>query len=146
VGYVRATTTQYFLIQHAGIGRPDLGRYRTGGDDRGRWRGCVRQWRARCLGDLWLSDPARQATQGARVLRTALGFLSGNYVVSAHRDAIADAQRADWIVRYLADAAGLWLGAANQTVWAGKVAGRSACRSPMCASSSAPERPMRSAA
>jgi hypothetical protein len=41
------------------------------------------------------------ATQGARILKTALGFLSGNYIVSAHVDALADPKTSDLIGRYL---------------------------------------------
>jgi sulfonate transport system substrate-binding protein len=63
------------------------------------------------------------ATQGARILKTALGFLSGNYVVSAHVDALADPKRAADIGGYLqATQAGLGWWAAHEDEWAHTVA------------------------
>jgi sulfonate transport system substrate-binding protein len=41
------------------------------------------------------------ATEGARILRTAQGVLSGNYVVTAHVDALADPDRSGLIGKYL---------------------------------------------
>jgi sulfonate transport system substrate-binding protein len=41
------------------------------------------------------------AGEGAQILKTAQGFLSGNYLLTAHKDAIADPVRADLIRRFL---------------------------------------------
>ncbi len=41
------------------------------------------------------------ANDGARVLKTALGFLSGNYMVTAHVDALADRELTRAIGEYL---------------------------------------------
>ncbi len=123
VGYVRATTTQYFLIrmlESVGLSWGDIEPVAmTVADGAAAFgNGALDAWAI-----YGFPIQRAQATQGARVLRTALGFLSGNYVVAAHRDAIEDAQRADWIVRYLGLVQqGFAWTAANQTVWAGKVA------------------------
>ncbi len=41
------------------------------------------------------------ATEGARILKTALGILSGNYLISAHVDALADPELSAIIGNYL---------------------------------------------
>jgi len=65
------------------------------------------------------------ATEGARILETALGILSGNYLVAAHVDALADPVKSDLIGRYLrvTKLACAWA-AAHQNQWAGVVAGQ----------------------
>jgi sulfonate transport system substrate-binding protein len=59
------------------------------------------------------------ATEGARILKTAYGILSGNYLVSAHVDALADPEKAKLIGDYLAlvQKAYGWA-AAHQDEWA----------------------------
>ncbi|MFM2372125.1 MAG: hypothetical protein RIS85_1847 [Pseudomonadota bacterium] len=60
---------------------------------------------------------------GARILSTALGFLSGNYIITAHADAIADPVRKNWIERYLRLVRqGYAWAAQNQSAWAKIVA------------------------
>lgn len=123
VGYVRATTTQYFLIrmlESVGLAWGDIEPVAmTVADGAAAFgNGSLDAWAI-------YGFPIQRAlaTQGARVLRTALGFLSGNYIVAAHQDAIADPLRADWIARYLRlTQQGYAWTAANQNVWAGKVA------------------------
>lgn len=124
VGYVRATTTQYFLIrmlQSAGLSWSDIEPVAMTVADG-----------AAAFGhgglDAWAiyGFPIQRAisNDGARILRTALGFLSGNYIVTAHKDAMADPRRANWIGQYLGltRKAYAWA-AANQDAWAKIVAG-----------------------
>jgi sulfonate transport system substrate-binding protein len=63
------------------------------------------------------------ANDGARILKTARGFLSGNYIVLAHVDALADPVRADSIGRYLrmSKRGYSWV-ASHQNEWAATVA------------------------
>jgi sulfonate transport system substrate-binding protein len=63
------------------------------------------------------------ATEGARILRTAYGILSGNYLLSAHVDALADPAKVAIIGDYLKllDKAQHWA-ADNQAEWAGVIA------------------------
>jgi sulfonate transport system substrate-binding protein len=63
------------------------------------------------------------ATEGARILKTAYGFLSGNYLVSAHVDALADPAKAKLIGEYLRliNRAYAWA-AAHQDQWAAVIA------------------------
>jgi len=123
VGYVRATTTQYFLIrmlESVGLGWGDIEPIAmTVADGAAAFgNGSLDAWAI-----YGFPIQRAMATQGARILRTALGFLSGNYVVAAHKDAIADPVRADWIGRFLRlTQQGYAWTAANQDVWAGKVA------------------------
>lgn len=123
VGYVRATTTQYFLIQmlkSVGLTWGDIEPVAmTVADGAAAFEhGALDAWAI-------YGFPIQRAiaTQGARVLQTALGFLSGNYIVTAHRDAIDDPVRADLIRRYLelTRRSYAWA-AANQQQWAGVVA------------------------
>jgi sulfonate transport system substrate-binding protein len=62
-------------------------------------------------------------TRGARVLRTALGYLSGNYLLTAHASAIADAGRHAAIADYLLrERAVIDWTEANPSHWARKIA------------------------
>ncbi len=101
VGYVRATTSQYFLIRMLG----SVGLV---------WSDIVATPMEVADGlaafsngtlDAWAiyGYPIQRAiaTQNARILKTALGFLSGNYIVSAHVDALADPKREALIRDYL---------------------------------------------
>jgi sulfonate transport system substrate-binding protein len=123
VAYVRATTAQYFLIrmlQSVGLSWDDIQPVAMSVAD-------AAQAFDHGLLDAWAiyGFPIQRAiaTQGARVLRTAKGFLSGNYVVAAHKDAIADPVRRDWIARYLRlSAQGMAWARAHQDEWAQVVA------------------------
>ena len=101
VGYVRATTTQYFLIrmlQSVGLGWSDIFPVAmTVADGAAAFaQGALDAWAV-------YGYPIERALagDGARILKTAQGFLSGNYVLTAHRDAMTDPVRADWIARFL---------------------------------------------
>lgn len=101
VGYVRGTTTQYFLIgmlQSAGLSWSDIQPVAmTVADGAAAFsHGGLDAWAI-------YGFPIERAiaADGARILKTALGFLSGNYIVAAHKDAVADPARADLIARYL---------------------------------------------
>ncbi len=101
VGYVRATTSQYFLIrmlESVGLGWEDISPVPIGVSD-----GLAAFSNGKL--DAWAiyGYPIQRviATEGARVLRTALGFLSGNYIVSAHVDALADPVKVEAIREYL---------------------------------------------
>ena len=102
VGYVRATTSQYFLIQmlaSAGLSWTDIEPVAlTVPDGSAAFsQGSIDAWAI-------YGFPIQRAlaNDGARVLRTALGFLSGNYILSAHVDALANPELTDVIGRYLA--------------------------------------------
>ncbi|CAN5332524.1 aliphatic sulfonate ABC transporter substrate-binding protein [soil metagenome] len=123
VGYVRATTSHYFLIRmlaSVGLGWDDIVPVAMGVSDGAAAfsRGSLDAWAI-------YGFPIQRAiaTEGARILKTALGFLSGNYLVSAHVDALADPAKAKLIGDYLLlmRRAYAW-GAAHQTQWAGIVA------------------------
>jgi len=123
VGYVRATTTQYFLIkmlESVGLGWDDIVPVAMGVPDGAAAfsRGSLDAWAI-------YGFPIQRAiaTEGARILRTAAGFLSGNYTVSAHVDALADPARAARIASYLTlqRKAYAWA-ATHQTRWAGIIA------------------------
>lgn len=101
VGYIRATTTQYYLIQmlkSVGLTWKDIDPIAVTVNDG------AAAFASGAL-DAWaiFGFPIQRAvaTQGARVLKTALGFLSGNYLVSATKDALADPVRAGRIGEYL---------------------------------------------
>lgn len=101
VGYVRATTSQYFLIrmlQSVGLGWGDITPVALGVSDG------ASAFSAGAL-DAWAiyGYPIQRAiaTEGARVLATAKGFLSGNYIVAAHVDALADPAKARRVGDYL---------------------------------------------
>lgn len=123
VGYVRATTAQYFLIrmlESVGLGWDDIVPVAMGVSDGAAAfaHGSLDAWAI-------FGFPIQRAiaTDGARILKTADGFLSGNYIVAAHIDALADPATSRIIGEYL----GLlrraygWA-AANQDKWAGIVA------------------------
>ncbi len=125
VGYVRATTSQYFLIQmlqSVGLGWSDITPVAMGVADGGAAfsSGALDAWAI-------YGFPIQRAiaTQGARILKTALGFLSGNYIVSAHVDALADPATSRRIGQYLAitQRAYAWA-AAHQDEWAAAIAGQ----------------------
>ena len=101
VAYVRATTSQYFLIkmlESVGLGWADITPVAVGVSDGAAAfsRGSVDAWAI-------YGFPIQRAiaTEGARILKTALGFLSGNYIVSAHVDALADPAKVKIIGDYL---------------------------------------------
>jgi sulfonate transport system substrate-binding protein len=88
VGYVRATTSQYFLIrmlQSVGLGWADIEPVSLNVSDGAAAfsQGSLDAWAI-------YGFPIQRAlaVDGARVLKTALGILSGNYIVSAHVDAL----------------------------------------------------------
>jgi len=122
VGYVRSTTSHYFLLRllrDHGLGWRDIQPVALSPQD-----GLVAFQTGRL--DAWvvygLVVQVAQA-QGARVLRTALGYLSGNYLVTAHARAIADAGKRAAIADYLLrERAALdWINAHPQA-WARKIA------------------------
>jgi sulfonate transport system substrate-binding protein len=123
VGYVRATTSHYFLIrmlEEAGLGWDDIRPVAIGVSDGAAAfsQGALDAWAI-------YGFPIQRAvaTEGARILRTAHGILSGNYLVAAHVDAIADPAKARIIAAYLAlvQRAFGWA-AAHQDQWARIVA------------------------
>jgi len=101
IGYIRATTSQYFLIrmlESVGLSWSDITPIPIGvADGLGAFsNGTLDAWAI-------YGYPIQRlvATEGARILKTALGFLSGNYLVSAHVDALADPARVELIRDYL---------------------------------------------
>lgn len=123
VGYVRATTSQYFLIrmlEEVGLDWHDITPVAMGVSDGGAAfsQGALDAWAI-------FGFPIQRviATEGARILKTAYGILSGNYLVAAHVDALADPEKAKIIGDYLGlvQKAFGWA-AANRDQWAGVVA------------------------
>ena len=123
VGYVRATTSQYYLIQmlkSVGLTWADIDPVAmTVADGAAAFaQGALDAWAI-------YGYPIERAiaTQGATILKTALGFLSGNYLLSAHKDAVADPVRHDLIAKFLRleRKAYAW-SAANEAQWAPIVA------------------------
>lgn len=119
VGYIKATTAQYFLIQmlkSVGLGWGDITPVAIGVTDG------AAAFSSGAL-DAWAiyGFPIQRAiaTEGARILKTALGYLSGNYLVVAHVDALNDPHQLDLIGRYirLSKQAYAWA-AAHQDQWA----------------------------
>nr|WP_245405757.1 ABC transporter substrate-binding protein [Sphingobium sp. Sx8-8] len=101
VGYVRATTSQYFLIrmlEEVGLGWDDITPVAMGVSD-----GAAAFSQGALDGWAIYGFPIQRAiaTEGARILRTAYGILSGNYLVAAHVDALADPEKAKIIAEYL---------------------------------------------
>ena len=101
VGYVRATTSQYFLVrmlQSVGLSWNDITPTPMGVSD-----GLAAFSNGQI--DAWAiyGYPIQRAmaAEGARILKTALGFLSGNYIISAHIDALADPVKSKLIGEYL---------------------------------------------
>lgn len=101
VGYVRATTAQYFLIrmlESAGLKWSDITPAPMDVADglAAFSNGTLDAWAI-------YGYPIQRAiaTMCARILKTALGILSGNYLLTAHVDALADPQRVELIADYL---------------------------------------------
>jgi sulfonate transport system substrate-binding protein len=101
VGYVRATTAQYFLLrmlEEAGLGWDDIQPVALGVSDGASAfaQGALDAWAI-------YGFPIQRAiaTEGARILKTAYGILSGNYLVCAHVDALADPDEVAKIGDYL---------------------------------------------
>jgi len=123
VGYVRATTSHYFLIrmlQSVGLGWRDIVPVALGVPEGAEAfsNGAIDAWAI-------YGFPIQHAiaTQGARVLKTALGFLSGNYIISAHVNALADPAKVELVGRYLrAVRKGYAWTAAHKDEWAAIVA------------------------
>jgi len=123
VGYVNATTAHYFLIQmlkSVGLGWGDIIPVSIGVSDG------AAAFSSGSL-DAWAiyGFPIQRAvaTEGARILKTAFGFLSGNYLVAAHVDALNDPAKVELIGDYLrlVKRAFAWA-AANRDAWAAIVA------------------------
>jgi sulfonate transport system substrate-binding protein len=123
VGYVRATTSQYFLIrmlEEVGLGWDDITPVAmTVADGTAAFsQGALDAWAI-------YGFPIQRAiaTEGARILRTAKGILSGNYLIAAHVDALADPEKSRIIGDYLGlvQKAFDWA-VANQDEWATIVA------------------------
>ena len=123
IGYVRATTSQYYLIrmlQSVGLTWGDIKPVALNVSDG------ASAFSSGAL-DAWAiyGFPIQRAvaTEGARILKTAYGILSGNYLVSAHVDALADPAKAKIIGEYLRVLKrGYAWAAAHQDEWAGLVA------------------------
>lgn len=101
IGYVRATTSQYFLIRmlkSVGLKWADIQPVAMGVSD-----GAAAF--AQGSFDAWAiyGYPIERAiaTEGARILQTALGFLSGNYLIAAHVDALKEEKKVAAIRSYL---------------------------------------------
>lgn len=123
VGYVRATTSQYFLIEmlrSVGLSWSDITPVAlTVSDGASAFsQGALDAWAI-------YGFPIQRAlaTEGARILRTALGFLSGNYIVLAHGDALEDRAKSEQVGAYLQLLRKAYGWARdNQDEWAGIVA------------------------
>ena len=123
VGYVRATTAQYFLIrmlESVALSWGDINPIPMGVSDglAAFSNGALDAWAI-------YGYPIQRAiaTEGARILKTALGILSGNYLVSAHVDALADPAKVELIGRYLRTAKlGYAWAAANEDTWTRAIA------------------------
>jgi len=123
VGYVRATTSQYFLLrmlQSVGLDWGDItpAPMSVADGEAAFSTGALDAWAI-------YGFPIERAlaTEGARILKTALGFLSGNYIVSASVEALADPKRSADIGEFLrATRAGYAWAAAHQDAWAQVVA------------------------
>jgi sulfonate transport system substrate-binding protein len=123
VGYVRATTSQYFLVrmlQSVGLTWSDITPAPMGVAD-----GLAAFSNGQL--DAWAiyGSPIQRviATDGARILKTALGFLSGNYIITAHVDALADPVKSKLIGEYLriCKRAYAW-GVVHEDAWATLIA------------------------
>lgn len=123
VGYVRATTSQYFLIrmlESVGLSWSDITAVPLGVSDGASAfsNGSLDAWAI-------YGFPIQRAIalDGARILKTALGFLSGNYLVSANLDTLADPNKVALIQDFLGllRKAYAW-SAQNPDAWAAIVA------------------------
>ncbi|WP_085316055.1 ABC transporter substrate-binding protein [Derxia lacustris] len=101
VGYVRATTTHYYLLrmlEDAGLSFADIDPANLSPADG------FAAFRSGKL-DAWAiygyNVPLAKSQSGARVLKTANGYLSGNYLYYAHPEAIADPGRHAALADYL---------------------------------------------
>lgn len=123
VGYVRATTAQYFLIrmlEDAGLTWEDIEAVAMSVSD-------AQAAFSQGALDAWAiyGFPIQRAiaTEGARVLKTAFGILSGNYLISAHVDALADPELSAIIGDYLGHVRAAYAWAkTHQDEWADIVA------------------------
>lgn len=123
IGYVRATTSQYFLIrmlQSVGLGWNDVNPVAMGVSDGAAAfsNGALDAWAI-------YGFPIERAlaTEGARILKTALGFLSGNYILVAHKEALDDPVTVDRIGRFIrVQKRGYAWAVANEERWAHVVA------------------------
>lgn len=123
VGYVRATTSQYFLIrmlEQVGLGWDDIKPVAMGVTDGAAAfsQGALDAWAI-------YGFPIQRAiaTEGARILKTAYGILSGNYLVAAHVDSLSDPDDARRIADYLGLVQRAYHWAAdNSDQWAGIIA------------------------
>lgn len=123
VGYVRATTSHYFLIRmlhSVGLGWGDIQPIAMGVSDG------AAAFSSGAL-DAWAiyGFPIQRAiaSDGARILKTAFGFLSGNYIVAAHVDTLADPARVKIVGEYLrVIKRGYAWAAAHQGDWAAMIA------------------------
>lgn len=123
VGYVRATTSQYFLIrmlEDVGLRWEDITPVGMGVSDGAAAfsQGALDAWAI-------YGFPIQRAiaTEGARILKTAYGILSGNYLVAAHVDTLADPEKSKIVAEYLGlvQKAYGWA-AAHQEEWATVIA------------------------
>jgi len=123
VGYVRATTSQYFLIrmlESVGLSWSDITAVPLGVSDGASAfsNGSLDAWAI-------YGFPIQRAIalDGARILKTALGFLSGNYLVSANIDTLADPKKVALVQDFLGlvRKAYAW-SAQNPDAWAAIVA------------------------
>ncbi|MGK2909793.1 MAG: ABC transporter substrate-binding protein [Sphingobium sp.] len=123
VGYVRATTSQYFLIKmlaEVGLGWDDIQPVAMGVSDGAAAfsQGSLDAW---AIYGFYIQRAV--ATEGARILKTAYGILSGNYPIVAHDEALADPEKAEIIGEYLLLVGKAWEWAQdNRDIWAGLVA------------------------
>jgi sulfonate transport system substrate-binding protein len=123
IGYVRATTSQYFLIrmlESVGLSWADITPVALGVNDGAAafTQGSLDAWAI-------YGFPIQRAIslEGARILKTALGILSGNYPIVAHVDALADPKKVELIRGYLKFLReGFAWAAANQAQWAKVIA------------------------
>jgi sulfonate transport system substrate-binding protein len=119
VGYVRATTSHYFLLKmlaEAGLTFDDIVPVNlTPPDGQAAFaKGALDAWAI-----YGYSIPLAIHLNGARVLKTALGYLSGNYLLAAHPETIADPKRHAEIEELLRQLrAALAWGNANPEAWA----------------------------
>lgn len=118
IGYVRATTSQYILLRvldKAGLTLADITPVALSLTDG------LAAFRQRQL-DAWVTFgmPAFLARgDGAHVLMTGTGILSGNYVIVVSTDALEDPLRRQAILDYLGKVARTWSWVArNKEAWA----------------------------
>ncbi|MCC5900869.1 MAG: ABC transporter substrate-binding protein [Halomonas sp.] len=101
VGYVRGTTTHYYLLQmldEAGLGFEDIDPRNLSPTDGAAAfsRGDLDAWAI-----YGYSVPLTQQLTGARVLKTAAGYLSGNFLYYANTSALEDPAKSAAIADFL---------------------------------------------